>query len=75
MGLPMAGAIIDFTGIYKAAFYASSFFQLIGGLLNMLVFILQLRATNQVIPRPPLEAPKSPLSPTNKDKNGKFIIK
>ena len=44
VGPPMVGAIIDFTGIYKSAFYVSGAFQLIGGLVNILVFVFQLRA-------------------------------
>ena len=45
VGPPMVGAIIDFTGIYKSAFYVSGTFQLIGGHVNILVFAFQLRAT------------------------------
>ena len=41
-GPPIVGAIIDYTGIYKAAFYTSGSFQLLGGLLNSLVFLFQI---------------------------------
>ena len=40
-GPPIVGAIIDYTGLYKAAFYASGSFQLLGGLVNSLVFLFQ----------------------------------
>ena len=40
-GPPIVGTIIDYTGIYKAAFYASGSFQLLGGLVNSLVFLFQ----------------------------------
>ena len=41
-GPPIVGTIIDYTGIYKAAFYTSGSFQLLGGLLNSLVFLFQI---------------------------------
>ena len=40
-GPPIVGAIIGYTGIYKAAFYTTGSIQLIGGLVNSLVFLFQ----------------------------------
>ena len=64
----MIRSIIDFTGTWRAAFYASGSFQLMGGLLNTLVFVFQLKARNTVIPRTPFEVPKSLLSSKKKNK-------
>ena len=54
MGPPVVGAIIDFTGNFKAAFYVSGSFQLVGGLLNIIVFIFQLKTNTKVGQMPPI---------------------
>ena len=46
-GPPIVGAIIDHTGLYKAAFYASGSFQLLGGLVSSLVFLFQIIAVDE----------------------------
>ena len=46
-GPPIVGAIIDHTGLYKAAFYASGSFQLLGGIVSSLVFLSQIIAVDE----------------------------
>ena len=42
-GPPIGGALKDWTGHYDFAFYASGFFQLIGGVFNILVVLFQIK--------------------------------
>ena len=46
-GPPIVGLIIDHTGIYRAAFYLSGSVQLIGAIVNIFVFIFQMRANEE----------------------------
>ena len=42
-GPPIAGALYDLTGTYDLSFYVAGCFQLFGGIINILVFILHLQ--------------------------------
>ena len=42
-GSPIAGALRDWTGNYDLAFYTASCFLFIGGLINIIVYWLQLK--------------------------------